>query len=73
MEKKVAGLIKDIIGNGAPCSKQDWITIKTALDNSTEDTITELAQKFIDDTPNLGKQGQLAIVFFVAYVKRQHL
>ena len=31
MEKKVVGLIKDIIGNGAPCSKQDWITIKTAL------------------------------------------
>ena len=71
MKKKVEDLIKNIIGNGAPCSRQDWITIKTALDNSTEDTITELAQKFIDDTPNLGKQGQLAIVFFVAYVKRQ--
>ena len=31
MEKAVVELIRDIIGNGKPCSKEDWSTISKAL------------------------------------------
>ena len=31
MEKAVVRLIRDIIGDGKPCSKEEWVTISKAL------------------------------------------
>ena len=36
MKVAVVNLIKDIIGNGRPCSKEDWATISKALAEATE-------------------------------------
>jgi hypothetical protein len=40
--------------------------------NSAMDTLVELGQKFIDGTPNLSRQEQLAVGFFIAFVRLKH-
>lgn len=36
MEKAVGELILNIIGNGKPCSKSDWVTIRKAIAESVK-------------------------------------